>query len=41
MPEKVKLFGCVCGFLTENRGVMDSHVKIMDGVYGIEHYEVK
>ena len=41
MPEKVKMFKCVCGFLTPEEGTIGSHVRIMNGVYGIEHYEVK
>ena len=44
--EKPKMFKCCCGFLTEKHDVMESHVKIMDGVpgqynVGMQHYEVK
>jgi hypothetical protein len=46
MPEKVKMFKCICGFLIEKHDVMESHVKIMDGVpgqykVGMRHYEVE
>lgn len=34
-------YGCVCGFRTDDKSKISSHVRIMDGVYGVKHYEVK
>ena len=41
LKKAARIFKCVCGFHTEDEGVKDSHIRIMDGVYGRQHYEVK